>query len=107
MTTTDVDDALNALEYIGANFPALNKSNPIDEFSLFVGEGHVEVTMHWYYPPDIGTIELANNLVEIDSKMPAGSGSSTQSEIVEEEGADRNRIDVTITYPYNPAQQPP
>lgn len=102
MTTDVVIDALNALKYIGMEYPDLNKKAPIDEFSVFVGNDHIEVEMHWYYA-DKTTIELADQLVTIANNLPAGSGSREMANIVENEGSD-DRIDVTVIYPYKPAQ---
>lgn len=100
MTTTNVNAALSSLEAIGKQYVGLHSAVPIDELSVFVGEDHIEVSMHWYFPGSTTTIELADKLITIDQNLPGGSNLTKSAEIVEEDGADQNRIDVTATYEY-------
>lgn len=102
MTTQNIAGALNAMAYIGAEYDAVDNAVPIDEFAVFVGEQHAEVSMHWYFPPSTETIDLAKSLTEIGTVIPRPSSGvkDITAEIVEEENQEP-RIDVTVVYPYS------
>lgn len=101
MTTTKPLAALEILAYIGGNYAAVETVEPIEKFSVFVGERAIDVEMHWHYNDNVGTIELCNTVTDISNAIPSSGNPTISADLVEGEDVKGKRIDFTVSYPYS------